>query len=732
MSFLTKDDNTYINIKLTDTGRRKLAQGNLTFDQAVFSDREINYAFDRRYDAAWNLNPNTGTEIVLSGNSVFSPKDDHPQLAITNYDGSQAYPLNSSVHVNHEIMTAETGSVGFWSAVTQGTSDKIGSYYLKDNWTFSGANTTQTQTGGVDLSFDAANFVDETIPQAGQLMYMRGNVMVDTPNTFSAATQVRYNNYPMVSQWYRVVKPVTDTIRTLDRRPPFYAASIGQDTLLPYFVYEHKSIENNYGKFVTVNTPVWNLNIVRTSREIGHKRKAIGGNTGHSYTNYGSAAYAGAKEMFDFDENQRQVGFLHYSNESSGQTYWDSIVPGATEVDLPDLLWHRTTDPSGNLYLSGSALSSGHRFTDYGSDIIYDSKAGTSYTLLKDGVTGSPITVGRVYYNLKTIVLTDPELLTAMTYKANRNWTLPPMEFSTSSNPKLPFNSISKPGFMKSDHNYYMTYVMEPGQVDYTSATNPYSPIRNFGQYNFLHCGYIQKLSGHTDESGNHQHLRGKFPQGQLPFMRSNQTLEAFSGTGWGAHIVQILVQEVPKNRDGGADSLHPGKWSGCSDGNLAANIQDPAGVFAIGTETSRLIEPSQLYAAEFIVSQTDITTGSTQPYYTTGAENNIYELSDFFNGYVDEENNGMPFGGESHFFGNIKTVKKKVRYDTYVTLVVANTELNTSQNSSYDVEKDTSTFITEVGILNSEGELVAVGKPTDPIKKDSGDWKVLQLKLEF
>ena len=732
MSFLTQDNNTYINIKLTDTGRRRLAQGKLTFDQAVFSDREINYAFDRKYNASWNLNPNPAGRIILSGNSVFSPKDDHPQLNTNNYDGSQAYSLASSVHLKHEIMTAQTESTGFWSAVTEGTNDKIGDYYLKNNWIYSGFNSSSTQEGEVDFTFNTANVLAGVLPKKGQMMYLRVFQPTNTSNSLSGISESRLNRIPLVSQWYRINNEVSSSLRTTDRRTPFIAATAsGQDKLFAYYVYEHDAVQDYYGSAVTVNTPVWNMNIVRTSREIGHARKAVGGNTGHSYTNYGSAAYAGAKEFFDFDENQRQVGFLHYSNESSGQTYWDSIVPGATQIDIPDLLWHRTTDPSGNLYMSGSAVSCGHRFTDYGSDIVYDSKAGTNYTLLKDGVTGDTITVGRVYYDLKTIVLTDPELLTALSYKSNRNWTLPAMQFSTSSSPKLPFNSINKPGFMKSNHNYYMTYVMEPGNITYTSPSNVYADTKNFGQYNYLHCGYIQKLSGFTDEYGNNQHLRGKFPQGQLPFMRDNQTFESFSGTGWGASKVQILVQEVPINRDGGADSLHPGRWSGCSQLSLGTQINDPAGVFVYGRggSSGRLIEPSQLYEAEFIVSQADITTGATLPYYSTGR---TYELMDFFTGYVDEKNNGLPLGGERFFFGNIKTVKKKVRYDTYITLLVADTELNTSLNQTFDIEKDSSAYITEVGVLNQDGELVAIGKPTRPIKKDSGDWRVLQLKLEF
>ncbi len=43
MSFLPKEPTTFINIKLTDTGRRLLSLGRLTYDKAALSDREINY-----------------------------------------------------------------------------------------------------------------------------------------------------------------------------------------------------------------------------------------------------------------------------------------------------------------------------------------------------------------------------------------------------------------------------------------------------------------------------------------------------------------------------------------------------------------------------------------------------------------------------------------------------------------------------------------------------------------
>lgn len=730
MSFLTQNSDTYINIKLTDTGRRRLAQGRLTFDSAVISDREMKYDSDRRYDFN-NLNANTGTGIVFSGNSILSPKDDHPFLPLTNYDGSQAFSLTTSIHIKREVFTAQTQSTGIWSAITEGSKHKIGNYHLDlAKCVYTGYNRTSLYVGSIDQIHEPINVSNGAMPNAGDLVYHRFALATDAINSIELTASTFWTNQiALPCQWYRVKTLPSSNVTTYDRNSAFVKADSGGNKTIGHAVYRFNHIDNYLGSAATVNTGVWNLNIVRTSRHIGHAKKAVGSNTGHSYTNYGSTRFNGAKQLFDFDQNQTAVGFLHYSNEMTGQTYWDGLVPGTVEVDMPDLMWHRATDSSGNFFVSGTAISSGHRFVDYGSDTYLDAKAGSYYTKLKDGITGNPLTVGRVYYDLKTIVITDPELLAAMSYKSNRNWTLPPMEFSTTSMPKAPFTITSKPGFMKSNHNYYVTYFA----VANDGTTTNYSYGRNFGQQLYAPCNYIQKLSGYTDENGNHRHLRGTVTPGTLPYMRTTPQFDLeFSGTGWSAVKWQILVQEVPANLDNGIDSLHPGKWSGCSSVSGFTAVPDPAGAMIYGNDSHRLIGANDLYNAEFIVSQADITTGNTYPLLQTGPSKNLFGMPEFFNIHDDLKNNGLNFGGENMFNGNIKCVKKKERYDTYITLVVGQNQLNTSLNSTFDSELDSDTYVTEIGVLNSDGELVAVGKPTRPIKKNSGEWKVLQLKLEF
>ena len=732
MAFLVRSSDTLINIKLTDIGRRRLAQGQLTFDKAVINDREVNYAFNKRYPSSWNLNPNAGSEFVFSGGAMLGPKDDHPFLPATSYDGSTIYNLSGSVHVNRVVTTAQTESVGLWSAVTDGTKYRIGSYKLYGNMRFAGVNGTNLYDGDTEQTFSISNILDGTMPDVGDLMYVRNPAATNASNIilYSGGTENNYlsNSYAFPSLWYRVVANTGVNLRRLDRATQFTVADLGADFTTPFFVYKYDAIDTFIGSAATVTSTAWNLNIVRTSREMGWNRKALGGNTGFTYANYDSGGYNGTKQYFGFEDDIRQVGFVHYSNENTGQTYWERFQPGTVELDLPDLMWHRTRDANDNFYFSGIAMSTGHRFTDWGSDIYFDETAQANYTLLKDRPTGNTLTVGRVYFDLKTIVITDPELLTAMTYKSNRNWTLPKPVVKSTPNPKYPYNVTTKPGFMKSNFNYYVTYLTYIGNEE-----GQYSEGRNFGLQQTIPCQYIQKVSGYTDENGNYQHMSMQLPAGQFPYMRTHEDFEALSGTGWGANVVQMLVQEVPSDQDIGIDGLHPGKWSGCSRIQDGTEITDPAGAYS-GDENSggRGINPTGLTAAEFIVSQADITSGTTIDKLTTGATNNIYTAPSGLTTFLDYKNDGLTLGSEMMLNGNVKVVKQKELYQSFFTMVVADTDLNLSTNPTYNTTADTTTYITEVGVLNNDNELVAVGKPNFPITRRQMEWAVLQLKLEF
>jgi hypothetical protein len=66
------------------------------------------------------------------------------------------------------------------------------------------------------------------------------------------------------------------------------------------------------------------------------------------------------------------------------------------------------------------------------------------------------------------------------------------------------------------------------------------------------------------------------------------------------------------------------------------------------------------------------------------------------------------------------------------MTVLAPDPNYNTSNNTSFDGLLDTDTYITEIGILNNNNILVAVGKPTYPIKKNDSRYLAFQLEIDF
>ena len=91
---------------------------------------------------------------------------------------------------------------------------------------------------------------------------------------------------------------------------------------------------------------------------------------------------------------------------------------------------------------------------------------------------------------------------------------------------------------------------------------------------------------------------------------------------------------------------------------------------------------------------------------------------------------NGLTFGNECFFYGTLKTNIAATSFKTTVTILADNIRFNSSNNPTFNSSLDQSTYITEIGIFNQDEELVAVGKPTFPLKKSDG--KFLAFKLEY
>jgi len=681
MGYISNEPKTFINIKLTDVGRRQLSLGNLRFINAVISDREINYGIDR--DENYNI----------ENNRILSPVDVEPNFSI-NFDGTDAIPLQGNQIVSaKQFATGTTGSFGFFS----GTTNLSGNTFVDTSKTL-GVNTISYSTSSIDgsnvITLDS-NIPNDYFPNVGELVFIPWEPIQNSGQTYMNYA-VDIDN-PTVSLFYRVadVDSTASTI-TLDRPIPDFGGISTPQTINTYF-YPFDGVETFYGTAATVDPQVWNMNIIRTQSVIGTDLASP------DYTYYGSIEYNGTKTYLGFTDNIEALGVIHYTNAFTGNTYAEQLVEKTVRVDLPYVMWHNI--PVDN----GEGLNYGLTLYDAFGETQLDSASNTTFRDLRDGVSENSTIVGRIYHKLKILVITDQELLTALTYKSNRNYTLPPLQLNLSSTPKFPLSTSQASGFTKANKTYFVTYVSE--------SEPTYTPGVSFGYPKTLHCGYVKRIDGAVDDFGNSQYLSATFPTNSFPYLRSSANMDAsspFSGTGWNSNKIQLLVseQDLVEDQEIQISDIPSDSWKLIS--NVSGN-----GIYT-GDTTDLTINPNKLNGYQFIISQNDYDSGST------------YVLDTIFTDYDTVSNTGLTFGHESFVYGNIKSDILATTFKTVITSFAENDSYNSSLNSTYDNENDINTYITEVGILDGENNLVAVGKPTYPIKKNEGRFLTFQLQIDF
>ena len=695
MSYIVQEPSNFINIKLTDTGRRLLSLGALTFSRIVISDREVNYLLGRNnYD--------------ICKNRILAPKDDNPRFSysatsISSTSDNFSQPKNSfdgsnSVAITSQNLTSAKQSI---TALTSDNGFFSGSSYnwsIKTNAPIGGGNpigiaeidySVSAPTGNTQIYFLDGGYSANT----GDLVYIPWE-----PPQYSAITNNTsfiFSARPNVSLWYRVQER-TGLKLDLDRPVPKFSNSAiaGSSQKIKAYFYPYKGVESYYGSAVTVNCGIWSMNIVRTSSEIGTTTTMSG------YTTYGSIEFNGTKQYLGFNNDVKAIGIVHYTNKYSGNTYAEQLVPGSVKLEIPNIMWHRNFTTT-----LGQEMNYGLIMYDYYGSDIFDSVSQTTYRELRDGISSNSAVVGRVYHKLKIIVITDQELLNVLTYKSNRNYTLPELNVSL-----MPSTIGVTTGFCKTNYSYYVTYMV---------SSKPYGNGVSYGYPQSLPCGYVKRIDGLTDYApfSNTELpsvLKANFPALSFPYLRNSTNLGTLSGTGWNANSVRILIQEVITSASTLVGDLPTNKWKIMSYGN---------GIYT-GETGSLTINPSDLQNHVFNLTQDDLDASNT------------YELSGEFSAFTSNDDSvllsGLTFGNESFFYGNLTTGILANVYKTVITIYARNDEYNSSKQSSFDSLYNDSTFFTEIGILDKNGELVAVAKPSYPIKKNESRYLAFQLELDF
>jgi hypothetical protein len=422
MAFIEKENPIILNIKLTSKGRELLAKGDLTFNSFALGDSEIDYDFINKF------------EMDGSNLSILRPKDKNPNIISfikkKVSDTNNLYELNS-IPVNSWMVNNSVNDYGFFD-VSDENNIKIHNDLIHTKQ--SDCNILIRDVRGDDelrirKSSTYGNNSNE--PEIGDFIMVRWtNPNYNNTDNFDINTT---DLHPIL--FYRIEDIVAGTlfddnlIVKVDRNLPDFSGYFGENKsgVIIYrpeinvdlgTTYSTDFIEDAVFSFIenynlpTKEIPFWNMSIVFTNNVAGVLE------TNKLLSQYNSSKYAGfVNYIQNYSKKYDNLGIIHYTNASPANTYGEGFYYNTPKLFLPTIMWHKD---NGKM---GLTLSCGEEYkTLENLNIKY-------YDLIDDNGN----IVGKVFNGLKIFIVEDPELLMAMSFKSNRNWTLPNYELAINS-----------------------------------------------------------------------------------------------------------------------------------------------------------------------------------------------------------------------------------------------------------------------------------------------------------
>lgn len=717
MSYNINNTNPFVSIKLTQTGRQQLALGQLTFSYWTIGDSEIDYTREAIVDA-------NKTDATLSASTrILRPFDQQPNTKsfITSNGSTNPYNVLDSGNKNiiKAVVNNEAQERGFFAQAsgvyTTYTATTYTPFTIAVQNTYLSGTTTLTLTGGSGTgSLNVGDFL-----------------LLKLGNTNNSGVTVTESTRAIPNLWYKIQSLTSNSI-TLDRKLPNYSAqtvdsqaifykggevydTIGADNTTAYWDSGTLSFEANNS--VTCNdVPVWNMNNVWSENLAG----ITGLTTSKLYedfTKFGSYPYLGLKTNYlgytseststgstvncntpgtsYFDDVSKSISIIHFTNNNISNLYGEFLYIDATnnknvEIFLPTLMYHRRN------YSSGSGTSMGMRFIGSGTtkvitntnieyiDLIEDS------SLIASGLT--PRVIGKVLPQAKMIIIHDDEIVSAISYKSNRNWTLPELSATLAS----PSGGTST-GVLDVNETMYLTYVLE--------NENSVS-----GLTTSLPCQSYVKISNTTSSAKD---ISFKITDvDSLPYMRKIESVD-YDGLGFHAHKFKLMYQKVVDA------SLRPDAGSWKTYDFTSTAITSVAGE----TIDPKLLEnqiPSNLGFTLDLLKDASATT---------------FDLISLLNMAPNLSPENLQFGDERFFYGNLTTFIGATIYKTIFDIRIAPGQFNSTTNITRSKDINTNLpdiKVDEVGIYDDNQNLVCIGKLSTPIPLSVGNTVMIELSLDF
>ena len=706
MSYISKNTGAYVNARLTRKGRELLSIGQLNFSTFRLGDSEIDYS-------------SLGPTYNIALQNILKPKDNQPTIKTpilpltTSTTPDVSIPTLSPVVINNVLESPEKG---FFDYLTGATPIEYTAYTTSEYVVQADTFIPVTGMSGTNI-VDVLQGPDYLVgtreePSVGDFM------VVKMSNPDLTATQdkgVVEVDTPVPYLWYKVQAfsgtVSADTLQvTVDRNLPDFSTSASSNKALVTF-YPSGMSGYTFDTGLYSGGSVWNMNNVWTANMPGIDTSVYEG-----FENYGSESFVGSKEYYGYTSETRlsgatvtinaggtaeqlvlidevnqfcdevgSISIIHYSNAETCQNqpeliygqnfYVDTTINESPILKMPTLMWHRRVF-SG----SGTGDQIGYEFVATGSTNVVTNGGNATNIRYYDMVDPNLPTakVGRIFPDLQTITIDNQELVAALSYKSNRNWTLPSLGYGLTTN---------ESGFFGQTQDVFVTYMLSSNS-GYTTGLHNQNVL----------CVIYNDTNEPCAPDASRKNIDITFPTGQFPYMMMT------GGTGWYADTFELLVQRVPTGQ-----FPDPANW-------VKIDYTDRISGHTVGNR----INPLGLESTTYTI---------TEDLYTNSGS--TFNLHDYINIPEIGETDILQFGDEYFFYGNLAAKGLTTTYRTLFDFTIPPNQYNTSTNPTYNGSGQ-NVHISELGVYDNIGNLVAMGKFITPIEKTNVTTIILEVALDF
>jgi hypothetical protein len=717
MSYIIKNTAGLINTRLTDVGRRNISQGNFNISYFQIGDSEVSYSAVTNYN---QTNNNILMPAFNAQNDTGSPQSNKQNIKYPYYVEGSAGNTYGIPFMDNKIQSVynAAGPKGFFTTgntlIETSSAYTITSNYWIDMSTMTGQTSIQ-----IEFDINVCNQTTTGTPEINDFV----TIVLDG---YGGCGDFGTNQ--ILTYRIQNMNPVTGTTGstftiTLDRALPTYT---GLPTDLYYGrMYVYPSGMTQLYDFITPapfwqtdtlnfespcdvrnreNTLIWNMNIPWSENPAG-----LFASTYEDYTKYGSVTYIGTKEYLgyqepsgqtdtsqvyyynSFDEKiivrpqaQKAIAIIHYTNQDIDNVYGEKFATQPYDpqnptddiglarhfrLTMPTLMWHKST---------GTTIGQTFWIDPPGYDLCtpYYIKSTKNIDMNDPGIryyhlwdtnpdsNGNLNRIGKVFPDQEIIVVDDEEVIAAMSYKSNRNWTLPA--------PKL---SLLTPNACSSDSVVQSGVMTSPTQrmwITYRFDTNS-------GATSSLHCNYYSSIQPNATVTANTQNVAVRFGD-EFTFMSQEQ----FSG--YSATSMKLLCQIVT-----GDTRPSPTAWR------------------EIDVTTAMTLSNGYITMNSITGTTFQITTDNYYP--ATGAT--LYQLNNYIDIPLNGSTNQLNFGDEFYFYGNLETDITATIYEMNYLVNLGRNQFTDTSNPTWT--KGTKSYVTEIGLYDSNKDLIVISKLQSP-----------------